>query len=187
MESKLQERLKDDNHIIGEINNAEEVLYVKDAEQQEMEMMQVNAPNLDALLDDHTPELYDILLNAELMLPHGDQMNRGQVVKWAKDNRGRLIGKRNDNPLLNLREYEVKMRDGSTGQYTANVKAEQVDEEGWQYALLSEITDHRRMCLHCPRMKGSQCPITGGVCQRLLLADGRSKLSGRMVPRTGYQ
>ena len=40
------------------------------------------------------------------------------------------------------------MLDGSTGQYTANVIVEnifsQVDEEGRQYALLSEITDHKK-------------------------------------------
>ena len=110
--------------------------------------MEVNAPDLDALLDDHTPDSYDTLLNAELMLPHGDQMIHGRVVKRAKDKEGQPIGKRNDNPLLDSREYEVKMPDGSTGQYTANVIAEniflQVDEKGRQYALLSEITDHKK-------------------------------------------
>ena len=50
--------------------------------------MEVNAPDLDALLDDHTPDSYDTLLNAELMLPHGDQMIHGRVVKRAKDNEG---------------------------------------------------------------------------------------------------
>ena len=147
-ESKLRERLKDDNHLIGEIDDAENVSYVEDAEQQETEMMEVNAPDLDALMDDHTPDSYDTLLNAELMLPHGDNMVRGRVVKRAKDNEGRPIGKRHDNPLLDSREYKVEMPVGSTGQYTANVIAEnifsQVDEEGLQYALLSVITDHKK-------------------------------------------
>ena len=101
-------------------------------------------------------------------------MIHGRVVKRAKDNEGRPIGRRHDNPLLDSREYEVALPDGSTGQHTANVFL-QVDKEGWQYA--------RRMRLRCLRMKVTLCPITGGG---ILLADGRSKLSGRMVPRTGY-
>ena len=47
-----------------------------------------------------------------------------------------------------MREYEVELQGGSTAQYTVNVIAEniflQVDKEGQQYALLSEITDHKK-------------------------------------------
>ena len=58
------------------------------AEQPDNDMAEVNAPNLDDRLEGYMPESYDTLLNAELMLPHGDQMVRGRVNKWAKDNEG---------------------------------------------------------------------------------------------------
>ena len=74
-----------------EIDDAENVSYVEDAEQQETEMVEVN-PNLDDLLDNHTLDSYDTLLNAELMLPHGDQMINGRVVKRAKDSKRCPIG-----------------------------------------------------------------------------------------------
>ena len=147
-ESKLRERLRDENHIIKDTDGVENVSYIEDDEQPDNEMAEENAPDLDDHLEDYTPESYDTLLNSELMLPHGDEMIRGRVVKRARDSEGRPIGKRHDNPLLDTREYEVELPDGSTAQYMANVIAEnifsQVDEEGRQYVLLSEITDHKR-------------------------------------------
>ena len=65
-ESKLREQFKDDNHVINDIDDAKNVSYVEDAEQQDTEMMEVN-PNLDDLLDNHTLDSYDTLLNAELI------------------------------------------------------------------------------------------------------------------------
>ena len=145
---KLRERLKDKNHVIKDFEAGETDMFIEDEEEQDSEMVEQNAPNLDEELEDFTPESYDTLLNAELMLPHGDQMIRGRVAKRAKDDEGRPIGRRHDNPLLDTREYEVELPDGSTGQYTANVIAEnifsQVDEEGRQYVLLSEIVDHKK-------------------------------------------
>jgi len=50
---------------------------------------------------------------------------------------GNPIGVRNNNPILDTREYEVEMPDGSTAAYAANVIAEnlfsQVDSEGRQH------------------------------------------------------
>jgi hypothetical protein len=54
---------------------------------------------------------------------------------------------RNQNPLLDTREYEVEFPDGTMDTYSANIIAEnlysQVDTEGKQYQVISEIIDHR--------------------------------------------
>ena len=98
--------------------------------------------------DDYTPETFDQYLGAELLLPHGDQMITGRVVKRARGQDGNPIGIRNNNPLLDTREYVVEFSDGSTAEYNANVIAEnlfsQIDSEGRQYVLLKEIVDHRK-------------------------------------------
>jgi hypothetical protein len=48
---------------------------------------------------------------------------------------------------LDTREYEVEFPDGTMDTYSANIVAEnlysQVDTEGKQYQVLSEIIDHR--------------------------------------------
>ena len=57
------------------------------------------------------------------------------------------MGVRNNNPLLDSREYEVKCPDGATDTFTANLIAKnmmsQVDAEGNSYSILSAIIDHR--------------------------------------------
>ena len=95
-----------------------------------------------------TDEAYDQYVGAELLVPHGDEMVRGRVIKRARGDDGNPIGIRNSNPILDTREYEVEMPDGSTAEYAANVIAEnlyaQCDSEGRQYLFLSEIVDHEK-------------------------------------------
>jgi len=98
--------------------------------------------------DDIDDELLDKYLNAELIFDVGTGNERkGRVVKRAKGTSGEPIGRAHSNPLFDTREYVVEFTDGSTENYFANVIAEcmyaQVDSEGNQYQLLSEITDHR--------------------------------------------
>jgi len=98
--------------------------------------------------DDYTPEAYDEYLSAQVVLPRGDNMVRGEVVRRRRDSNGRPIGKRNLNPILDTREYEVLFPDGSTQAYMANSIAEslysQVDEEGRSFRLIEEIVDHEK-------------------------------------------
>jgi hypothetical protein len=98
--------------------------------------------------DDIDNELLDKYLNAELIFDAGTGNERkGRVVKRAKGTSGEPIGRAHSNPLFDTREFVVEFTDGSTENYFANVIAEcmyaQVDSEGNQYQLLSEITDHR--------------------------------------------
>ena len=121
--------------------------------------------------DDYTPEAYDQYLGAELLLPHGDEMVTGRVVKRARGQDGNPIGIRNPNPLLDTREYVVEFLDGSTAEYGANIIAEnlfsQVDSEGNQYLLLKEIVSHRK--------DSSAIPISDGFF---------TSKNGNRVPKT---
>ena len=74
-------------------------------------------------------------------------LDRCPPTKNQKGEDGNPIGIRHVNPILDTREYEVLLSDGSTAEYAANVIAEnlyaQCDSEGKQYVLLNEITDHK--------------------------------------------
>jgi hypothetical protein len=63
-----------------------------------------------------------------------------------RDRDGKPIGKRNENPLLDTRVYEVQYPNGATTEITANLSAEnifsQVDQEGCSYSVHREIVDH---------------------------------------------
>ena len=91
---------------------------------------------------------WDRLINAEVLLPHGKQVQQAKVRGRAKDTAGKVIGTHDDNPLLNSIVYDVEFPDGAVKQYSANTIAEnmfaQVDSEGHQYQLLMGITDHSK-------------------------------------------
>jgi len=99
-------------------------------------------------MDDFTPETYDEYLAAQVLLPLGDSMQRGEVIKRKRDHNGRPMGMRNANPLLDTREYIVSFPDGTQQSYMANAIAEnfysQIDAEGHTYAILQEIIGHER-------------------------------------------
>ena len=97
--------------------------------------------------DDYTPEALDEYLATDVILPHGGEAQRATVLRRKRNQDGDPIGKRNQNPILDTREYEVQFPDGSTDTCTANTIAEnmysQVDNQGREYLLLQEITDHK--------------------------------------------
>jgi hypothetical protein len=98
-------------------------------------------------IDDYTPEELDEYLTAELLLPRGGETVRARVLKRTRDGDGIPIGRRNSNPILDSRQYQVEFPDGSLDTFTANVIAEnlysQVDSEGRPYQIFKAITDHR--------------------------------------------
>ena len=98
--------------------------------------------------DDYTPDTYDEYITAEVMIPIGDQRVRGVVKKRVKDDDDLPVGVRHPNPILDTREYDVQLPDGSVESYTANLIADniyaQCDDEGNTYTLLDEIIDHRK-------------------------------------------
>ncbi len=98
-------------------------------------------------IGDFTPEAYDALISAELMMPKGDILLPAKVIARKRDADGNPIGTANTNPILDTRIYEVQFPDGHTESYAANVIVEnmyaQVDHEGNQFLLLAEIVNHR--------------------------------------------
>jgi hypothetical protein len=104
-------------------------------------------PDVDDTEEGFSAETFDQYLQAEVMLPRGGEAHRGTVQRRVKDGDGLPVGRANQNPLLDTREYEVVFPDGATEAYTANLIAEniysQVDDDGRQFAILSEIVDHR--------------------------------------------
>ena len=95
-----------------------------------------------------TPEASDNYVDAQLMLPRGDTMAQGRVVKRRRDNDGNVVGRANANPILDTREYIVEFEDGAQAELTANAIAQnmyaQCDPEGNKYVLLDSLVDFRR-------------------------------------------
>ena len=97
--------------------------------------------------DGYTPESLDEYMTAEVMLPRGGDLARAKVIGRKRDADGKPIGLRNANPILDTREYEVEFLDGSHDTFTANLIAEnmyaQVDSEGQEQLMMSEIVGHK--------------------------------------------
>ncbi len=96
--------------------------------------------------------VYDKLIGATFLLdPNLNNTNigtRATVVKRATDHSGKPIGRAHANPLLDTREYEVQLEDGTYDKYFANTIAEnlwsQCDDEGREHLAFGEIIEHRK-------------------------------------------
>jgi hypothetical protein len=157
---RLEESLDDANFVI-EGKGEFESMYLDDIEADENPgVAYANDANTPSTKDyDNMPmvkwpneddkEAIDNYLNVELIINMGTNDEwHGRVVKrsWGLDG-GEQIGHAHNNPLFDTREYEVEFTDGTHEKYQANVIAEnmyaQVDDEGNEFLLLKEITDHR--------------------------------------------
>ena len=90
----------------------------------------------------------DLLVNAEVLLPHGEAEQMAKVVRRAIDDDGNLIGTFDENPTLNSLVYEVEFPDGITKSYAANIIAEnilyQVDSQGQHHHVMEGILAYRK-------------------------------------------
>ena len=99
---------------------------------------------------DEEPDVdtYDQYVGAEVTLPLGDKHLTAKVQGRKRGADGSLIGKANQNPILDTRIYNVEFADGQTAELAANVIAQNIyamcDTEGNQYLLLEGIIDHRK-------------------------------------------
>ena len=55
-----------------------------------------------------TPEVGDLYIGAEILLPRGDQMARGHVVARSRNCNGYVMGRSHTNPILDTRMYQVE-------------------------------------------------------------------------------
>jgi hypothetical protein len=92
-------------------------------------------------------ETYDQYITAQVLLPRGDTMEKGTVLRRKRDSNGTLIGHAHSNPILDTRVFEVIFPDGHVAEYATNVIAENmyamVDEEGYETAIMKSNIDHR--------------------------------------------
>ena len=90
---------------------------------------------------------FDKIINAEVMIHNGDEMEMGNVVRRSLDADGRMTGTYHDNPFLNTITYDVEFPDGQVKEYGANIIAEnmltQVDLDGYSLSLMDSIIDHK--------------------------------------------
>ena len=90
---------------------------------------------------------YDRLINAEVQLQHDNKVTTGKVKSRALGSDGNMVGKYDNNPMLNPIMYEVEFAGGTVKEYGANIIAEnilcQVDSEGFSLALMEGIVDFR--------------------------------------------
>ena len=68
----------------------------------------------------------DTMINAEVVLPHGDMNGLTTVVNQYEDDNRNTIGPWNDNPMLNTLVYECDFSDGTVKEYAANIFAENI-------------------------------------------------------------
>ena len=84
----------------------------------------------------------------ELALPRDEPGPEfARVTKSLRNHNGLPIGTANQNPILDIRMYEVEYQDGQKAPLSANAIAQnmfaQVDEEGNRNILFQEIVDNR--------------------------------------------
>ena len=155
-DANLLTRLNDENFVVDIPNN---VFYLQDNDSQfkspdfdpniPLEVEYGDMLQLDKIDADNVEfETFDRYIGAKFLVNQNGESAPARVIKRARDNTGWPVGKSNANPLLDTREYEFVLEDGSTYRYNANVIAEnnfaQCDDEGCRHAVLNEIIDHMR-------------------------------------------
>ena len=79
---------------------------------------------------------------------HGDESVIGSVLRRAIGPDGTVVGRHDENPMLNSIVYEVEFPDGQIKECAANLFAEnllsQVDSEGFSTTLFDGIADWRK-------------------------------------------
>ena len=96
----------------------------------------------------HPSSAADMLMNAEVLLPQGEDVSLTKVIRRNVDSKGQVIGDNNDIPILNTILYNVQFLDGAVKPYSENLIAEniltQVDVDGYRNQILEGILDHSK-------------------------------------------
>ena len=82
-------------------------------------------PEADAMDEKGTPlspnSIDDTLINAVVVLPHGESDNLAKVIRRSLDVNGQVIGNHNEDPILNTCIYNVELQDGIPKSYASNM------------------------------------------------------------------
>ena len=104
----------------------------------DLEDLSIHTPEYKLYEDDHegghqhaddaedlvTEERGDKYIGAEVSLPKNGQLRTGKVIRRQCNDCGDLIGKANQNPILDMLSYQVQFPDGEIASYAANLIAE---------------------------------------------------------------
>ena len=71
-----------------------------------------------------TPEVNNNYVNALVVLPIGNRYGTGKVIGRKRDADGNIVGRINNNPILDTREYRVEFDDEEVSKLTENLIAE---------------------------------------------------------------
>ena len=159
---------EDDNGILDDKTKALSEPYPERVEHEPWSMEELGyKPGMETIEEEPVPELKDAddldfnsYIAAKVKLPRdGHTFANAQVIGRAKDECGDLIGKHNQNPLLDTSVYEVKFDDGAVERYTANIIAEniysQVDKDGVTVSHLHDTLDHKTDETAVPKSEGT--------------------------------
>ncbi|KAL7529744.1 hypothetical protein ACHAXR_003132, partial [Thalassiosira sp. AJA248-18] len=163
---RLEDRLNDDNfHLPANDHD----FYLDDMYMTQPTGTQYETPEDRPEADD--VESYDKFIGATFLLDPNKNKNdvnigtRAKAVKHATDYQGNPIGRAHNNRLLDTREYEVELQDGTIDRYFANIIAEnlwsQCDTEGHQFTVFREIIDHRKNARAIPISNGFKIGSNG--------------------------
>ena len=87
----------------------------------------------------------DILIQAEVLLPHREEFLAAKVICRTLDENGKVMGKQSDNPILSTLMYDVEFPYGTIRPYAVNFIANniyaQVDSEGIRTNIIDAIID----------------------------------------------
>ena len=125
--------------------------------------------------------MYDKLINAEVKLQLGENIQTDKLVKRAIGPDGVTVGVYDDNPKLNCIIYDAKFLDGKVRDYFANIIAEnmltQVNPDELSLTTMGGgLSTTRRMKLQrCRRHTCMSCPGAVKIEYERLLAAGSSK------------
>jgi hypothetical protein len=91
-------------------------------------------------------DTYDQYVGDQVIVPIGDEIRSGKVMRRKRSLDGTVKGRANSNAMLDTRTYEVEFPDGRSDEYTANMIAKnmyaQCDEAGNRFNLMDCILDH---------------------------------------------
>ena len=97
----------------------------------------------------HPTSMEDYPMNAEVLLPKGEDMQLSRVIRQNFDSNGKVIGKYNNIPILNTILDDVKLPDGAVKAYAANIMAydilNKVDEYGYNNQIINTTLDHLKV------------------------------------------
>ena len=103
---------------------------------------------LDDLVVEHpSAKSGDNFIGCKVQLPIEGELIEGEVKSHKRDSNGMLVGRRDKNPLLNTRVYQVEFPDGSYREYPVNLIAESlyssVDQDGQTVSLMQSTIDYQ--------------------------------------------